>query len=123
MNVLIIEDDPLMSKALSHYLLEAGHTVSSAANGREAIDGIAKKADVDLVICDVMMPVLTGPAFILMLKKYSPHGLPKIIVVSGVKQGEAFLKKIEINYDHFISKPVDFDHLNKVVNEIAATKK
>src|SRR6476620_6564523 len=100
MNILVIDDDPLVRKSLSHYLIESGHTVSAAVNGQEAIPVIEKHREIDLVICDVMMPVLTGPSLILMLKNYYPKQLPAVIVISGAKVDEAFLKKIEIPFNH-----------------------
>lgn len=122
MNALVIEDDPLVRKALSYHLIEAGHTVSAAVNGQEAIQVIEKHRDIDLIICDVMMPVLTGPSFILMLKNYYPKELPSIIIVSGAKVGEDFLKRIEIPYDHFVSKPIDFSKLSVIIAELETSK-
>jgi CheY-like chemotaxis protein len=118
MNILIIEDDLMTRKALSHNLLEDGHTVSIAANGQEAISVIEKNRIIDLVICDVMMPVLTGPSFILMLKNYFPKKLPSVIIISGDKVGEDYLKKIEIPYDHFLSKPIDPQELKEVIAKL-----
>jgi two-component system, cell cycle sensor histidine kinase and response regulator CckA len=85
MNILIIEDDAMVRKALGHQLLEMSHTISVATNGQEALTLIEKNRQVDLIICDVMMPVLTGPSFLLMLKKYYPVKLPAIIIISGDK--------------------------------------
>jgi two-component system, cell cycle sensor histidine kinase and response regulator CckA len=117
MNILIIDDDLMLRKALGHNLLEAGHTVSIASNGQEAIDLIEKNRNIDLIMVDVMMPVLTGPSFILMLKKYYPAKLPTIIIISGVKDGEEFLKKIDINFDHFLSKPINFEKLHEIIRQ------
>jgi CheY-like chemotaxis protein len=118
MNILIIDDDLLVRKALSHYLLESSHTVSVASNGQEGLELIQKQRDVDLIICDVMMPVLTGPSFILQLKNYFTEKHPSVIIISGVKIDEDFLKKIEIPYDHFISKPIDFSKLSQVIDRV-----
>src|SRR3954470_599144 len=106
MNILIIEDDLMVRKALSHSLLEMGHTVSTSTNGQEAIHVIEKNRAIDLILCDVMMPVLTGPSLILMLKNYFPKNLPAVIIISGDKVGEDYLKKIEIPYDFFLTKPI-----------------
>ncbi len=122
MNILIIDDDPFVKKALSFNLLEDGHSVTIAGNGEEALSIIEKNRNIDLIFCDVMMPVLTGPTFLLMLRKYFPHGLPAIVIISGVKDGEEFLHKIDINYDFFISKPLDMEHLNKIVKKVDEKK-
>lgn len=112
----------MMQTALCYKLVELGHSVSITSNGQEAIELIGNNRKVDLVICDVMMPVLTGPSVILMLKNYFRQQLPFIVVISGVKEGEAFLRKLEIGYDHFLPKPVDFDHLATLVNELQERK-
>lgn len=122
MNTLIIDDDLFLKKALSFNLLELGHTVAIAGDGQEAIKMIEKNRNFDLIFCDVMMPVLTGPGFLLMLKKYFPKKMPCIVIISGVKDGEDFLKKIEIGYDYFLKKPIDMPELRQLVNAIAANK-
>lgn len=120
MNVLIIDDDVFLQKALGFTLSGAGHQVVIATNGQEAIERIEKSREIDLIICDVMMPVLTGPSFILMLKRYFPEQLPVIMVISGVKDGEEFLNRIDIKYDYFFKKPIDQEAFVKVISEITA---
>lgn len=122
MNVLIIDDDIFVKKALGFNLLEEGHSVTTAGNGEEAIAHIEKNKQFDLIFCDVMMPVLTGPTFLLMLKKYFPEGLPAIVIISGVKNGEDFLHKIEIKYDYFLPKPIDMVALSRIVREAEELK-
>lgn len=118
---MIIDDDPFQQKALSFQLSSAGHRVLVTANGQEAIEHIEKDSNIDLIVCDVMMPVLTGPSFLLMLKQYFTRRFPVIIVISAVRDGEDFLNKIEIPYDHFFKKPIDYDAFNKTISEVAAT--
>jgi CheY-like chemotaxis protein len=122
MNILVIEDDLMVRKAISHQLLEKNHTVSVASNGREALQVIEKHRDIDLIICDVMMPELTGPSFILMLKNYFPKNLPSVIIISGVKIDEEFLKKIDIPFDHFIPKPINFTKFSQLIDQLETAK-
>ncbi|PBQ32494.1 hypothetical protein CNR22_12160 [Sphingobacteriaceae bacterium] len=122
MNTLIIDDDLFLKKALSFNLLDLGHVVAVAGDGQEAIQMIEKNQNFDLIFCDVMMPVLTGPAFLLMLKKYFPKNMPCIVIISGVKEGEEFLKKTDIQYDYFVKKPIDMPALRKLIGEISNSK-
>jgi CheY-like chemotaxis protein len=69
MNILIIEDEQMLRRALIYNLIEAGHMVAACSNGQEGISRVEKNPHLDVIICDVMMPVLSGPGFILMLKK------------------------------------------------------
>src|SRR5437762_647774 len=105
MNILIIEDDNMVKKVLGHQLLDEGYTVSLASNGQEALELLEENRHIDVVVCDVLMPVLTGPTFLLKMKKFFPEKLPFIIIISVVKEGEEFLKKIDIEYDYFLKKP------------------
>jgi len=118
MRILLIEDDLLVRKALSHLLLEDGHAVMVSPDGQDALKLISRNSDLDLVICDVMLPFLTGPSFILKLQQSFPKKLPRIIIISGDKVGEDFLKKIEIPYDYFLTKPVDHHLLKELLQQM-----
>lgn len=118
MNILIVDDDPFLQKSLSFQLLEAGHTVSLASDGKAAIDLIEKNRNVEVLVVDVNMPVLTGPSLILTLKKYFPAKLPLIIIVSGMKEGEEFLKKIDVKHDHYFNKPLDYKAFLNLIGEL-----
>lgn len=118
MNILIVDDDIFTQKFLSFHLLEKGYTVSIAKDGQEAIQLIEKNKNTDVIFCDVMMPVLTGPSFLLLLKKIFPKKLPLIIVISGVKDGAEFLAKLEVPYDHFLKKPIDPQDLDTLLNKL-----
>lgn len=123
MNILIIEDDQLLRKALSHFLLESAYTVSSAANGQEALDLLAHNKAMDVILCDVLMPEISGPTFLLKIKKLFPNQMPKIVIISGVREGEAFMKQLDVSYDYFLEKPIDIPRLKEVLKEIASTLK
>jgi CheY-like chemotaxis protein len=118
MNILIADDDAFLQKSLSFHLMQAGHHLSVAANGQKALEMLEKNRNIDVIVCDVNMPVLTGPSLILTLKRLFPGRMPKVIVVSGLKEGADFLKKIEIKYDHFFEKPLNYDEFNKVIAAI-----
>lgn len=118
MNILIVEDDPLLRKALHQNFNSEDNLVLVAADGQQALDIVHDKRNIDLIICDLMMPFISGPTFILMLKQYFGTKLPVIIVMSTIKEGDAFLDKIEIRYDHFICKPVDFKLLNEITGNL-----
>ena len=118
MNILVIEDDHLLRRALGHYLLDIGHTVSTCANGQEALEHIQLQREVDVIIVDVLMPVISGATFLLMLKRHYPQGnLPRIIIISAVSDGEAFVKNLDVPYDYYFQKPLDFEAVGEVVNE------
>jgi len=118
MNVLIIDDDPIARKAISHYLLESGHTVTAASNGKEAIDYITAGNRPDAIMVDLIMPELSGPSFLIKLKRLIKDNMPKIIVVSGILGGENFLHKLDASYDYFLAKPVSPAQLEDLLKKI-----
>lgn len=115
MNILIIEDDKLMRSGLSSILLDWGYTVSVANNGEEALKSLKLNNNIDLIMCDIFMPELSGPTFLLKLKSIFPSKWPQILVMSGVKDPLTFLNSLEVKYDAFISKPIDFNNLKNVL--------
>ena len=111
MNVLVIEDDVLFNKMLCSHLLNEGYTVTSAKNGHQAIHLIENNLVVDAVVCDIFMPGTSGPTFALMLKRHYKNNLPLIILMSAKSQGEELLKSLNIPFNHFITKPFQFNNL------------
>ena len=59
LQLLIIDDEPAIRQILSKVAADAGHTVTTAANGEEALVRLAK-GDIDVALCDVRMPDLSG---------------------------------------------------------------
>ena len=79
-NILLVDDDAHLVKAQSEFLRRAGHAVSTAANGKEAMDLVADN-DFDLVITDIIMPEKEGLETIAELRRKAPK--IKIIAMSG----------------------------------------
>ena len=79
-NILLVDDDDLLVNAQSEFLRRAGHTVSTAGNGNEAMDLVAAN-DFDLVITDINMPGKEGLETIAALRRIAPK--IKIIATSG----------------------------------------
>jgi CheY-like chemotaxis protein len=61
--VLVVEDDGLIRESLIEALEDHGYQVTAAANGRDALDLLAAPPLPDLILLDLMMPVMDGRAF------------------------------------------------------------
>jgi len=120
MNILIVEDDRMLVKALSNRLTDEGFSVYSAENGKKALDALNANK-VDLIICDLMMPVLDGATFLTLLRNYINSGIP-VIVMSSLHQAPDILKKRGIEYTLFIQKPFVIDEMLKVVEQFKIVK-
>src|SRR3712207_7615497 len=62
--VLVVDDEPLIAMALEAALEDAGHRVATAAKGRQGLERLAEAPRPDLVLLDMMMPVMHGPAML-----------------------------------------------------------
>jgi CheY-like chemotaxis protein len=58
--VLVVDDEPLIAMALEAELKDAGYGVVTAANGRQGLERLAEAPRPDLVLTDMMMPVMSG---------------------------------------------------------------
>lgn len=80
--VLIVDDEVLFAKALSR-LLSIDHDITIAANGRIALDLIERGERFDVILCDVMMPEMTGIELRAALLETAPDQAAQMIFVTG----------------------------------------
>lgn len=101
-NILVVEDDASIREAFSIILsLNSGYTVTVAENGQVAL-GLCHEKNYDLILLDIMMPVMDGPAF---LKEYStayPDDISRIIIMSNLSSGS----ELSIVQDFGVDKSV-----------------
>jgi DNA-binding response OmpR family regulator len=122
MRILIIEDDKLLEKTLELRLKDLGHEVFLAENGKEALESFESYRHLDVLICDVLMPELSGPSFLWEMRKLLKNEHICIIMMSALSDGESFLKKLEVNYNYYLSKPFMFQELSAILNKIELKK-
>jgi len=77
LQLLIIDDEPAIRQILSNAATNAGHTVSVAANGAEALERLGK-GDIDVAVCDIRMPDITG---IEVVEKARSQGIDTIFLM------------------------------------------
>ena len=81
--ILVVEDEPLIALALEAALADAGYGVVTAANGRQGLERLAEAPRPDLVLTDMMMPVMNGPAMLAaMAANPDLRGIPVIVLSS-----------------------------------------
>ena len=71
--ILVVEDDPRVSRSTVGALEELGYLAIACSSGREALDTLARNDTIDLVVTDVMMPEMTGPELIRDMARLYPH--------------------------------------------------
>lgn len=107
-DVLVVEDDLSLQKMMRAYLEMNGYRVKCAGNGQEALDSIEIVMP-DIVIADVMMPVMDGWELTRELRTAYPL-LPIMLVTAKDSLDD---KRMGFSYgaDDYLTKPVDMDEL------------
>lgn len=112
--ILLIEDNPDVRENTAEILELANYEVIQAENGKIGVE-LAQKEMPDLIICDIMMPVLDGYGVIHLLSKNAEtSGIPFIFLTAKNERSD-FRKGMEMGADDYISKPFDDIELLKAV--------
>lgn len=102
--ILLIDDDPFI---LDMYVLkfkESGFEIDTARDGKEGLKKIQESGP-DLVLLDVVMPIMDGFDVLQELKKEKPQGgFPKIILLTNLGQKEDVERGIKLGADDYIIK-------------------
>ena len=110
--VLVVDDDPDNLDALSEILEVEGYDVQRARNGREALQRLEQSLP-DLVLLDLMMPVMDGWEF---ARSLAPGARPPIIVLSADRNVSAKAK--EIGALGWLAKPFELSELLEAVRSV-----
>jgi CRP-like cAMP-binding protein/CheY-like chemotaxis protein len=104
--ILIIEDNIDVRENTAEILELANYNVLQAENGKIGVE-IAQKMKPDLIICDIMMPVLDGYGVIHLLNKNQETASIPFIFLTAKSERLDFRKGMEMGADDYISKPFD----------------
>ncbi|MDP8220324.1 MAG: response regulator [Candidatus Stygibacter frigidus] len=116
LKILFVEDDDLMRNTISNVLKKNAETVILASNGKEGLE-LFKQEKPDIVITDIMMPVMNGLEMIHEIRRLGSN--VKIIVVSAYSEKENFLKSIALGINNFLIKPISYKNLLNILEELA----
>lgn len=110
--ILIAEDNTELNDMMRNYLIKAGHTVYQAFNGAQALE-YARSMQPDLVLLDIMMPVVDGYEVCTELRR--DMNVP-VIVVSAIVGEDEKLRMFELGADDYMTKPFSFKEMVGRVN-------
>lgn len=105
MHVLLIEDESQMRNMVRVYLNANEMIVTEAENGKQAVEALRHQT-FDVIILDLMMPVMDGFKF---LEQYSES--TPVLVLSAKTQTEDKLRGFELGIDDYLTKPFDLREL------------
>ena len=115
--VLIADDEPNIVTSLEFLMEQAGLEVRIARNGQEAID-IAAAFEPDLILLDVMMPVLSGYQVCQRLKSDPKLRRARVLMLSAKGRDVEVAKGLELGADGYITKPFSTRELVAKVREL-----
>jgi CheY-like chemotaxis protein len=120
--ILIAEDERDIRELITFTLRYAGHEVTQAANGEEAL-ALAKQAIPDLILMDVRMPKMTGYEACRHIKADDALKNIPVIFLSAKGQETEIQTGLEVGASDYILKPFAPDQLIKRVSEILTANK
>ncbi|MGV3625414.1 MAG: response regulator, partial [Archangium sp.] len=115
--LILVVDDEAPIRAVARRTLERhGYRVMVAANGAEAVALYAQhRKDIALVLTDMTMPVMDGPATILALRSIDPE--VRIVGSSGLTANGNVARAVDAGVRHFVPKPYTADVMLKVLRK------
>ena len=117
-SVLYVEDDDEIRDQLAHFLRRRVGVLHVATNGHEGLLAFDAHRP-DIVVTDILMPVMDGLKMAEKIKAISPP--TPIIVTTAFNETNFFLKAIDIGVDKYVIKPVNTDTLGSVLVQCAHT--
>ena len=116
--ILVVEDTEDTRQMMRCLLEMSGYTVLEAVNGMQAVES-ASKQHPDLILMDISMPVMDGLAATKFIRK--GNGDCKIPIIAVTAFGNQYYNQaIEAGCNDLVSKPIDFDTLQPVIERYLA---
>ena len=115
--VLVIEDEPALATAVAEALTDAGFIVTRAADGEEGLERLREKT-FDVIVCDLRMPRLDGPAFYRAITASSPALARRVIFVTGDVAGTEAERFLEESGCRWLPKPFRLADLLRAARDV-----
>jgi CheY-like chemotaxis protein/two-component sensor histidine kinase len=114
--VLLIDDERILGRAMQR-ALSPEHDVIALTNAHEALALLASGERFDLVLCDMSMPSMDGPAFFEELSRRMPDQTGRVVFLTGSAfspEARAFLERVGNEY---LEKPFELSHLRSLISD------
>lgn len=105
-SVLVVDDDPVTREMLTGSLQGQGHSVTTAVDGRAALD-LVRQGPFDVVLLDVLMPQMNGYEVLEQMKGDEDLRHIPVVMVTSVDDLDSAVRCIELGADDYLSKPID----------------
>jgi CheY-like chemotaxis protein len=117
--VLVVDDDPWILRMVTATLEKKKYVVDTAREGRQALERAQSKRP-DVIITDIMMPVMDGWTFVQHLRADPRLAGTPVIFLTALSREEAKLAQMGLSPDDYLAKPFRFDDLETRVSKAIA---
>ncbi|HEY1011245.1 MAG TPA: response regulator [Herpetosiphonaceae bacterium] len=112
--ILVVDDETSLLEMITDVLEEEGHRVITAMNGQEGLAALIRQRP-DLIICDVMMPVMDGVEMCRTMQANPAYAGIPVLMISAAREGRI---KDQCAYQGFLSKPFGLDALLEALERL-----
>ena len=116
--VLVIEDDLVLQELIVDVVQQVGYLANRAANGLEALRHLATH-QYDVILCDLLMPTMDGPAFYREVQRRFPEAASRIVFMTGHLSADEFLPFLNEVGTPVLQKPFSVQRLRATVAQIS----
>jgi DNA-binding response OmpR family regulator len=117
--LVVVDDEPHIREICADVLISEGYEVATARNGREALD-LLREEPADLVLMDIMMPVLDGVTACKLIRENDQTRHIPVVMMSASHNVHARLDEVQCVAAAVVPKPFDVDHLLATVRLFVA---
>lgn len=115
--VLVVEDDSALLELIVGVVKRAGYITDQAANGQEALRHLPVHR-YDLILCDLRMPAMDGPALYREVQQRFPDAAPRIVFMTAHQNVEEFVPFLKEASAPVLQKPFSVEELKSTVAQI-----
>lgn len=113
--ILVVEDEQSLAELLETFLIDLGYNVITANNGQTALN-VLDKTRVELIISDVMMPVVDGYELVHEIRTTPDLSETPILLISAAPINRG--KLMPFHAEAYLSKPYELDRLETLVQQL-----
>lgn len=106
MSILIVEDNTISLRMLEVMLVSNGFDVTTAKTGRQALDRLSERDDVQLVVTDLMMPEMDGMQLLEEMRQNARFKDIPVLVVSSLSDAETVRRVVQLGCRNYLVKPL-----------------
>ncbi len=117
--VLVVEDEARLARIIELYLGQRGFTVRIASNGQEALERITE-AKPDVIVADIMMPVMDGYALCRRLRTTPATCTIPFLFLTAKDDDRDRVRGLKLGADDYLAKPCDLEVLHACVDALLA---